>query len=338
MKAGLQSESLHTVPIQLYCLALAAVAFMLTSGCRGRQYPTAPIRSRDNGFPVTLKDAFGEMVRVERKPRRIVSLAPTVTEILYSIGAGDRVVAAAEPADYPPEAVKLPRVGKWFTPSAEKTLAAEPDLAVGSRGNPPDFVAALKKSDFPIFTIDPTTLDGIFSSIRDIGAITGAKQGAEKVISRMKERLGAVRSRIGEVPTSRRPTAFMVVSVNPLWTAGAETFQDDAIRAAGARNAAANLKGFRPFSTESLLAADPTFLLLSTMQGDPYQMKRDILTDPVLKRLTAVQDGRAIVLEANHIMRPGPRIVEAVEAMARAFYPERFAPSSNPSSSATRDR
>jgi len=140
----------------------------------------------------------------------------------------------------------------------------------------------------------------------------------------MRERLDAVAARVSDVPEEERPTAFILLQVTPVWTAGSGTFQDDAIRAAGARNIAGQVKGFRAFSTESLVAADPDFLLLSTMQGDPQRMKREVVASPALRRLSAVQGDGIVLLEADPIMRAGPRIVEAVEAMVSAFYPKRF--------------
>jgi len=285
-----------------------------------------------------LTDAQGASVRIERRPARIVSTAPTATEILFAIGAGDRVVAATDQCNYPPEARKLPRIGGWFTPSLEKTLAAEPDLVISSRGNPADFMEALRKSGRPVFAVDPQTLEDIFTAIEDIGAAAGAREAADDLIGEMKNRLDAVARRLADVPEQARPTAFMFLQIAPLWTAGSQTFQDDAIRAAGARNIAASEVGFVPYSMETLLAADPDFLLLSTMEGDPERMKREVLAKSSFRRLSAARNDRLVVLDADPIMRPGPRIVEGVEAMAKAFYPERFPASSSPSSAATSDR
>jgi iron complex transport system substrate-binding protein len=316
---------------------LALCAAVLAAGC-GRQRPAPPPAAppKAGGFPITVRDALGVTVQIARRPRRIVSVAPSVTEILFAIGAGDRVVAACDPADYPPEAGKLPRVGGWFTPSAEKTLGAEPDLVIGARGNPPDFIASLRKSGCPVFTVDPQTLDGIFTAITDIGRITGAEAGAAAVVEGLKQRLRVIAGKLGDVPKEKRPTAFVIISVNPVWSAGSGTFQDDAIRAAGARNVAAELKGFQPFSGESLLAADPDYLLLPVTDQDQDPVKRSALTDPIIRRLSAARQGRLITLDANPIMRPGPRIVDAIEEMARVFYPDRF--KSRPSSSAVKRR
>jgi len=317
---------------------LAAASLMLAGGCAGRQSrPSAP-RPAASGFPVTVTDAQGASVTVARRPQRIVSLAPTVTEVLFALGVGDRVAAVTDQCNYPPEVSARPRVGGWFTPSLEKTLAAEPDLVIGSRGNPQQFLAALRRSGVPVFTVDPQTLDDIYTVIQSIARITGTQEAAAKLIAGIRERLGVVAQAVRDIPPAERPSAFIFLQTSPIWTAGSGTFQDDAIRAAGGRNAAAGKQGFAPFGAESLLAANPHFLLLSTMAGDPSRMKREVEANPVYRRLAAVRKGRLILLEADEIMRPGPRVVNAVEAMARSFHPTCFQPPPRPSSSATRRR
>ena len=278
----------------------------------------------DEAAAVTLTDAQGVVVTVEGRPKRIVSAAPTVTEILFALGAGERVVAATDQCNYPPEASALTRIGGFWTPSTESVLAARPDLVIGSRGNPPDFISALRSADIPVFTIDPQTLDDIFATIEHVALLIGEAEAGDQLVAQMKGHLAAAADRIRDVPEQSRPTAFLVLQVVPLWTAGWGTFQDDAIRAAGGRNIAGDIEGFRAYGTESLLAKDPDFLLLSTMDDDPERMKREILATSGLRHLSAVRGDHMIVLDADPIMRPGPRIVEAVEAMAAAFYPERF--------------
>ncbi len=247
-----------------------------------------------------------------------------MTEILFALKAGDRVVAVTDQCNYPPATSRLTRIGGFWTPSVEKALGARPDLAIGSRGNPPDFINALRKSGVPVVTEDPQTLADIFAAIRQIAEIIGDKPAGELLVESMQARLDAVGRAIADVPQERRPTAFLVVQVMPPWTAGAGTFQDDAIQAAGGRNIAADVKGFAAYSTERLVAKDPEFLLLSTMAGDPDRMRKDVLASSALRELSAVRKGRMVVLESDPLMRAGPRIVDAVEAMARAFHPGRF--------------
>ncbi len=304
--------------------AVALAVLAAVAGCGAGPPRSQAGEVAGEGFPVRLKDALGVEVTVGARPEQIVSVAPTVTEILFALGAGDRVAAVTDQCNYPPEVKELPRVGGWFTPSTERAIGARPDLVIGSRGNPPGFVSALRKSGCPVFTIDPKTVGDIFEVIGQIAAIIGEQEAGEELVREMRDRLDAVTEGLAEVPEEERVTAFIVLEVSTLYTAGSGTFQDDAIRAAGARNIAARRKGFSMFSTESLVAADPDFLLLSTMDGDPERMKREVLRHTALRRLSAVRGDGIVMLEADPIMRPGPRIVEAVEAMAEAFYTGRF--------------
>ncbi|MBN1458793.1 MAG: ABC transporter substrate-binding protein [Armatimonadetes bacterium] len=307
--------------INLLAMALATV---LVIGCHHQNRGGLPARPSDDGFPVTIVDAQGEDVTVATRPARIVSTSPTVTEMLFALGAGDRVVAVTEQCDYPPEAVGLPRIGGFWTPSVEKVLGVNPDLVIAQRGNPPDFVKVLRKSGVPVFTIDPQTMDGIFQSMRQTARLIGKKEAGSALIGDMEARLAAVKKRVESVPERERKTAFMVLQVTPLWTAGSGTFLDDAMQAAGARNIAHEVSGWRAFGTESLLVANPDFIVASTMAGDPERMRTEIVSNPVLKRLTAVKEESVLLLEADPLMRAGPRIVEAVETMAQAFYPDQF--------------
>ncbi len=310
----------------LLLIALLLALYLFIIGCSPQKTNLSHAQSRVSGFPTVVTDAQGVTVTIPARPSRIVSVAPAVTEILFALGAGDRVVAVTDQCNYPPEADRLPSVGGYWTPSAERVLGARPDLVLGSRGNPPDFITSLRKSSVPVVTVDPQTFDDIFATIRQLAQIIGDPQAGEDLVASMQARLKEIADRIRDIPEADRPTAFLVIQVTPIWTTGSGTFQADAIRAAGARNIAANLKGFSAFSTESLTADDPDFILLSTMAGDPERMKREILASTSFRQLTAVKNNRLVVLEADPLMRAGPRIVDAVEAMAKAFYPDRFTP------------
>lgn len=317
---------LHAFGVQRMVMVTLAAIMMV--GCGGQELRPGNAGPGVAGFPVTVTDAQGVQVTVTAPPVRIVSAAPAVTEILFALGAGDRVVAVSDQCNYPPEAARLPKIGGFWTPSVERALGARPDLVIGSRGNPPDFVAALRRSGLPVVTVDPHTLQGIYDTITLVARLIGAGESGERLIASMQSRLKTVADRIGDVPQKERPTAFLLLQVMPPWTAGSGTFQDDAIRAAGGVNIASDVKGFAAFSTETLVAKDPGYLLLSTMNGDRARMKTEVVGNPVLRQLSAVKHGRMLVLESDPLMRAGPRIVDAVEAMSRGFYPNRFAAAS----------
>jgi iron complex transport system substrate-binding protein len=234
------------------------------------------------------------------------------------------VVAVTEQCRYPPEAAALPTIGGFWTPSAEKAVGAGPDLVIASRGNPPEFVSALRSSGCPVFTIDPKTLDDIFTVVEQMSRLIGERAAGDALRGEMRGRLDAIAAALTGVPAEQRPTAFILLEVSTLYTAGSGTFVDDAIRAAGGRNIAGHLEEWQPFSTESLLATDPDFLLLTTMEDDPERMKREVLAHSALRRLSAVRGDRMLLLDADTITRTGPRIVDAVEVLAAAFYPEQI--------------
>jgi len=312
-------------PLALRTSPILGLLGLLAVGCSRPRVssPPAPPTSSAS-FPVTLTDAQDQSVTLPRKPARIVSIAPTVTEMLFAIGAGKQVVGVTEQCDYPAEVKALPRVGQWWQPSAERIVGAKPDLVVAQRGNTLETVMALRKSGLKVFTIAPRTIEEIYTTLQQLGRLTGNAEGAGRVISTMRGRMKVIGAKIAAVPESKRPTAFIIVQVSPVWTAGAGTFQDEAIRAAGARNLGASVQDFREFSLEKLVAADPDFLLVTTMRGTPDQMKRDVLASPALSRLTAVRQRRLLLLNADEIDRPGPRLVNAIETMARGFHPGRF--------------
>jgi iron complex transport system substrate-binding protein len=184
-------------------LSLLAIVAVVTAAavCAGGAAEQPEATSSGGGaFPVVMLDAQGVEVTVPTRPERIVSTSPTVTEMLFALGAGDRVVGVTEQCDYPTEVDGLRRVGGFWTPSVERVLGANPDIVIAQRGNPPDFVKVLRKSGVPVFTIDPKTMAGIHAAIRQVATMIGDADEGEKLIDTMETRLAAVRERVGRVP------------------------------------------------------------------------------------------------------------------------------------------
>lgn len=311
---------LSRISTRLRALWLRALALMLATGVGAAGAHSATPGSAD--FPVAVRDALGNQVTVPAPPRRIVALAPAITEILFALGLGDRIVGVTEYCDYPPEAARKPKIGGIVNPSVERILAQRPDLALGMRLNPKPVLRAVANAGVPTYAADPRSVEQIMATIRTLGALTGRRQQAAELITQLRARLQAVRRK---TRGQRRPTVMLLYSEDPLWVAGADTFPHHVIRLAGGRNVAGDVRGYKQYSVEMLLAHDPEVILLTSMAGgDDAARLRAFTGRPSMRRLSAVKHKRIHVINADIVNRAGPRIIEGIEQVAENLHPEVF--------------
>ena len=275
-----------------------------------------------NASGATFTDEIGRKVEMKGPPQRIVSVAPNVTETLFALGLGDRLVGVSSYCQFPPEALKKEKIGGYINPSLEKIVALRPDLVIGiAEGDLKTFVEKLAKLKIPVYIINPKNVSGVITSIQHIGGVTYSAQAAQRVTQAMKERIQAVQIKIQGRP---HPRVLHVLNFDPLISAGRGTFVDDLIRLAGGRNIAETAQGKYPrFSLEEVLAMDPEVIILASMRSD------DPLTEQRRwwerwKTISAVRHGRIHVLNSDLIHRPSPRIVDGLEEVAKAIHPEAF--------------
>jgi iron complex transport system substrate-binding protein len=274
------------------------------------------------GLAATFTDEVGRKVEVKGPPQRIVSVAPSVTEILFALGLGDRLVGVSSYCQFPPEALRKEKVGGYINPSLEKIVALRPDLVIGiAEGDLKTFVDRLAGLQIPVYITHPKDVSGVLASMENIGRVTFSLESARKITRRMKERIEAVEAKVRGRP---RPRVLHVLNFDPLLSAGKGTFVDDLIRLAGGRNIAEKASGKYPrFSMEEVLAQDPEVIVLASMKSqDPLNEERRQWER--WKTLSAVRRGRIVVLDPDLIHRPSPRIVDGLEEMARALHPEAF--------------
>jgi iron complex transport system substrate-binding protein len=273
------------------------------------------------GFPRVVVDGLGNRVSIASRPRRIVSLAPNVTEDLFALRLADRVVARTASCDYPPAAARLPTIGGYTTSSLERILSFDPDLVVGSRGNTMLLLRALTNAGVPVIAVEPTeNLAAIYASLRLVGRATGADRAAEDLVRQMEARVKAAAARTSTLPEAKRPRVFLLVD-EPFWTAGRGTFQDEAIRLAGGRNIAENVRGFGELNKETLFTNEPDVVVAYRSGKAPHAFGGELSTRPVLRDLRAVRQNHVIYV-GDAFMRPGPRLAEAIEDLARRLHPE----------------
>ena len=269
----------------------------------------------------TVVDETGRRVQVPARIERVISLAPNVTEILYALGVEDRVVAVTNQCDTPAAARSKAKVGDVANPSLEIMLALKPDLIIGTTlGNPRETVRALEQTGIPLYGVNPHSVADIFVSIRHMAELMGVPERGEALASKLEARLATLEQRLAGTP---RPRVLFVVWLEPLITAGGDTFLNDVLQRAGAESITAEMKESWPhLSLETVIERQPDFIVLPrlpALEGRLDELRRQPAWQPV----RAAEPGRAVWLD-EAVLRPGPRIVEAIEKLARALHPQSF--------------
>jgi len=275
--------------------------------------------------PVTVVDGLGRTVSLSAPASRVVSLSPACTEVLFAIGAADRVAGVTEYCDYPAEARKKPKVGGFSgkAVSIETLVALAPDLVVVEGQMHERVIAMLENARVPCYAADAQGLADAYRIIAQLGALTGEDSGARRVGGNMRERIDSVRRKTEKA--AARPLCFWIVWDDPLMTAGRRTFIDEAIEAAGGRNAFADSREQYPtVSLESVIARKPDWILSGAMQRGGRTDAASLSARPGWRILDAVREGRVGFVDADSVNRAGPRLADAVEALAKLLHPEAF--------------
>ena len=262
-------------------------------------------------------DDLGRTVSLPGPPRRIISLAPSLTETLFALELDSAIVAVTDFCDYPPEARLRPRVGGMRNPAAEAIVKLRPDLVLMSgSGNLQSDFARLTDLGLTVFVSHPRTLQGIYKSIADVGVLTGTKVRADSIIAGLRAREERLRESAEQQPTR---AVLLLVSVHPVISVGPGTFIDELIRLCNGRNIASAARTAYPMmSREEILAADPDCIVVtSDAADDPAQI---MTAFSEWRELRAVEDSAIALVDANTLTRPGPRIIDGLQELSRAIH------------------
>lgn len=261
-------------------------------------------------FPRRITDFRGKTLTLKTPPRRIVSLTPGTTEVLFAVGAGKQVVGVTSYCDYPPEAKRLPKVGDMRT-NVEAVVALRPDLVVADGVLNRRFIPTLERLQLPLLVIAPKTWLDVARVIRLMGVATGHDKPAETLARRFDR---AQAEALARSPSATKPGVLFALNVQPLpmWVAGRNLFVDDMIRLAGGRNVAADGgTDYYPLSAEALLTRNPDIIITTV----PEDRLTPLYQHPVLKRLQAVQNRRVYSVDSNLFVRPTPRLLKGLELL-----------------------
>lgn len=301
-------------------LFVAFVSFSLfLSGCGLRQSDETKASGEASTDTVVYRDGIGREVKLPKRPLRIVSLAPSVTETIYLLGAQDRLIGNTTLCTWPEAAKHVPKMGTLLSPNYEIILAAQPDLVIASTaGNDENSVRGLAELGVPVYVVAPRNVQSIFQTVENIGRITDCTEEGLRLVAEMKERLNRIKARLEGLPPVR---AFFITWFDPLLTPGKITFENDVLSYANVQSITADIPQFYPrYSLEQVLIKDPDAILTIEHKGDPL---------PPFKRTAGWKDLRAVKTDkvfflSEYLQHPSPLFVDGVEDLARKLYPERF--------------
>ena len=318
---------------------LTVLIALLLAGCGPASNPTeapAPVSTEApaaeateapavNESAITLVDGLGRDVVMDAPAQRIVSLAPSNTEILFALGAGSQVVGRDSFSDYPAEALSVTDIGATYEAlNTELIVSLKPDLILLAEVNAAEQVKTLEDLGLTVYYLkNPTTLEEMYANLEIVAQLTGRQPEAAELIESLKARVAAVDEKI--MPLSSRLSIFYEIdATDPAkpYTAGKGTFITLLIDRAGGYNIAADLDGYPQLSLEQVVAADPMFIIL----GDSAYgvTPESIATRPGWENLSAVKNNQIFPFDDNLVSRPGPRLVDGLEALAKLLRPGLF--------------
>lgn len=276
--------------------------------------------------PLIFTDGLGREITLEQPAQMVVSLAPSNTEILFAVGAGEQVIGRDEFSNYPAEAMDLPSIGGSFGEyNLEAIIALEPDLILAAEINTAELVQSLEDLGLTVYYLsNPLDIEGMYANLEIVAQLTGHADETAELVTGLRTRVEAVMEVVAEAETA--PTVFYELDgfdPNAPWTVGGGTFTDTLITMLGAVNVGAVMEGpYGQLSLEELIAQDPDIIIL----GDANfgATPEAVAARPGWETLSAVQNGMVFAFNDDLASRPGPRLVDGLETLAMLFYPELF--------------
>ncbi len=310
----------------LSTLLVTALAATLLAGC-GSSVDTeeaaaaeeeAPDEAvEETVYPITVTDSYGETVTIESEPMRVISVAPNLTETMFKIDAGDKLVGRSDYCDYPDEALEIASVGSIYEPDIEAIVSLEPDLVIVSTHFDEENTEKLEELGIPVITLyEEAEMEGVYGMITTLGEVMNRNDAAAGCVAEMQDIIADVEE---TVAGQDKPTAYYVVGFGEYgdFTAGGDTFTGQMLTMAGADNIAQDVSGWS-ITTEEIIEADPEIVIIADYMYDEFK------TTSPYSELSAVKNDQIYVIDNNLLERQGYRNAEGVREIAKICYPELF--------------
>jgi iron complex transport system substrate-binding protein len=263
---------------------------------------------------------MGRSVEVPDDPRRVVALAPSITEIVFALGCEDRLAGATRFSNFPPAAKRLPRVGSYVHLDLERIVALSPDLCIAVKdGNPKAVIQRLEALQIPVYAVNPVNLGAIGDTIVEVGQLLSARQPAERLVAEMNARIEAVKAQVAG--SSSRPRVFFQIGISPIVSVGSETFIHELITMAGGINVTAGAVPYPRFSREEIFALAPEILIITSMDRNKSFLEAKIEWQQ-WPEIPAIRDQRIHLVDSDLFDRASPRLVDGLELLVGLLHPQ----------------
>lgn len=268
----------------------------------------------------TVNDQLGRQMSIPGQPQRLVTLAASLTEIVFALGQGHRVCGVEQFSDYPPAARVLPKIGSYISPDVERILALRPDLCLAIKdGNPRHVVDRLEGLGIPVYAVDPRNLQGVIDTVIEIGWLLNVGHQAESLAAELSQRLQQINFLVKHV--QYRPRVFFQIGTSPIVAVGSHTFLDELISTAGGLNLTAGKVPYPRFSQEQVLALRPEIIVITSMtRGEVFERVKAAWSR--WETLPAAQDQKIFLVDSDIVDRPSPRIFDGLEVLFHLFHPK----------------
>jgi iron complex transport system substrate-binding protein len=305
---------------RILSIVITIVLCFALSACK-KEEPAVSTKKAAEGttYPLKIKDSYDREVTIDKEPQRIISIAPNITETIFVLGKGDKLVGRTDYCDFPSEAGKVTSVGKLTDPSLEKIVELKPDVVIASTHFKKEVVTKLEQLNIKVLVLyGPESFDGVYETITKVAQVLNAKEAADKVTVDMKKKVDAVTAKVKD---AKKPSVYYVVGFGKSgdFTAGKGTFIANMIDMAGGVNAANDVEGWK-YSLEKLVEKNPDILVCSKS----FDTKKGLEAANGYKDLSAVKGGKLLEIDENLLNRQGPRLAEGLETLAKLIHPEIF--------------
>ncbi|BAI62989.1 putative iron compound ABC transporter iron compound binding protein [Methanocella paludicola SANAE] len=301
------------------------VAALALGGCTSPSaQPTATPAASAN-YPMNVTDDKDRTVVIQEMPERIVSLSPKNTEMLYALGLGDKVVGVTDYCNYPAEAANKTKVGGITNVNVEQVGALNPDVVFADSLTKKEAAEKIESMGYPVIVNDPRNVSDIERSILRMGKVCGAGDNATRLAADINASIKAITDKTATLNESQRPKVLMLLDTYDFYVAGSDCYGNDLIILAGGQNVAYELTDYKAMSKEAVIEADPDIIIMPVdVYSQPDFEKLRNGTEDWMQQLSAVRNGKVYAVASDPIFRPGPRVVDAAQAMAKIIHPELF--------------